>query len=210
MIELERITFSYPKAKSLVFQDFSAEFQPGEICAVTGRNGCGKTTLARLIAGVLRPAAGRISIDGEDTAKLDLFEIGRKVGFVFQDPARQLFCRTVREEISFGLENMGLPEAEIEEKAARWAEFFRLGGLLESFPGTLSCGEKQRVILAAVLAMGTRYVLLDEPTASIDMHSRGQLGELLRDIAAEGRGVILITHERAFIERYAHRELVLP
>ncbi len=210
MIELERVSFAYPKAKSFVFKDFSAAFKAGEICAVTGRNGCGKTTLARLIAGVARPSAGRITIDGGDTAGMDLFEIGRKVGFVFQDPARQLFCRTVREEIRFGLENMGLGEAEIEEKTAKWAEFFRLGALMESFPGTLSGGEKQRVVLAAVLAMGTRYVLLDEPTSSIDMKTREALGGLLRDIAAEGRGVLLISHERAFIDRFAQRELVLP
>jgi len=211
LISIEKIAFSYPKAKKLIFKDFSAEFSPGEAVAVTGKNGCGKTTLVRLLTGIERPSAGRITIDGEDTAGMDLFEIGRLIGCVFQDPARQLFCRTVREEIRFGLENMGLSEDEIESKTAKWAEFFRLDGkLLESFPGTMSGGEKQRVVLAAVLAMGTRYVLLDEPTSSIDMRARRALGELLRDIAAEGRGVIFVSHERSFIESFATRELVLP
>ena len=209
MISLERVSFRYPKTRRDILTDLSCTFAPGERVAVTGPNGCGKTTLVRLLTGILRPTAGKILLDGTDAASLELWGIGRIIGCVFQDPSRQLFCATVREEIEYGLRNLTLPEEEIAARTARYLAFFRLEHLEGAFPGTLSQGEKQRVLLAAVLAMGTRYVLLDEPTASLDMRAREELGGLLTDVAAAGSGVIFVSHERAFIEKYADRELVL-
>ena len=210
MISLENISFRYPKAGKDIISDFSCSFAPGECVAVTGRNGCGKTTLVRLITGILSPREGSISIDGRSIAGLDLCAVGRLVGCVFQDPSRQLFCPTVTEEIRYGLENMGLDEGETASHTSAWMEFFRLGHLAGAFPGKLSQGEKQRVVLAAVLAMGTRYVVLDEPTSGLDMRARQELGEHLSHLAGEGGGVIFVSHERGFIEKYATRELVMP
>lgn len=209
MISLESVSLRYPKAKREILSGFSCTFEPGACTALTGRNGCGKTTLVRAMTGMLRPSAGRVLVDGTDLAALDLFGIGRLVGCVFQDPCRQLFCRTVWEEICFGLVNMGLPEREIRERAERYLAFFRLEPLRDAFPGTLSLGEKQRVALAAVLAMGTRYLVLDEPCSGLDMRARDELGALLRALAAQGQGVIFVSHERGFIARYADREQVI-
>ena len=137
MIVLEKLSFRYPKTENDVLSGLSGSFSPGECVAVTGKNGCGKTTMVRLICGILRPTAGKITVDGGNTAKMDLFSIGRLVGCVFQDPSRQLFCTSVEEEVRFGLVNMGLPEEEIAEKTARYLKFFRLEHLAAAFPGTL-------------------------------------------------------------------------
>lgn len=209
MISLEAVSFQYRGAEKPIIKDLSCSFSPGECVAVTGKNGCGKTTLIRLVTGMLRPQSGRITIDGTDTASSDLCEIGRMAGCVFQDPSRQLFCQTVKDEIAYGLKNMGLSQSETEEKCAEWMHFFRLEHLSGAFPGNLSQGEKQRVVLAAVLAMGTRYVLLDEPTSGLDMRAREELGSYLRRLANAGSGVVFVSHERNFIDRFSTREQVM-
>lgn len=209
MLKLENVSFRYPKSEVDVINDLSCEFRPGEWVAVTGRNGCGKTTLVKLITGVLRPTGGKITLDGEDISGLDLFGIGQRVGCVFQDPSRQLFCRSVRSEISYGLRNLGLDEAEIQERVERYLALFGLEERAAAFPGNLSQGEQQRVVLAAVMALGTRYLLLDEPTSSLDLPARERLGQSLDELSKAGCGVIVISHERAFIQRWARRELVL-
>lgn len=209
MISLEDVRFSYPKAEYELIKGLSGEIRPGERVAVTGKNGCGKTTLVRLITGILRPTSGHILIDGEDTASLDLFEIGKRVGCVFQDPSRQLFCTTLDEEVKYGLINMGLPDEEIGRRADKYIEFFRLQHKRNAFPGLLSQGEKQRAVLAAVLAMDPRYIVLDEPTSGLDMEARESLGTALQELSADGRGIMFVSHERSFIERFATREWVI-
>lgn len=209
MIRLEDVHFSYPKTKYELIDGLSGEIAPGERVALTGKNGCGKTTLVRLVTGILRPSSGRVLIDGEDIAPLDLFEIGKRVGCVFQDPSRQLFCATLDEEVRYGLLNMGLPEDEVKARADRFIEFFRLQHRRDAFPGLLSQGEKQRAVLAAVLAMGPRYIVLDEPTSGLDMEAREDLGTALEELSAEGRGILFVSHERSFIEKFATREWVM-
>ena len=209
MLRLEAVSFHYPKCETNIINELSCEFNPGEWVAITGRNGCGKTTLVKLLTGVLRPSAGRIVLDGKDLSGLDLFGIGQHIGCVFQDPSRQLFCRTVTEEISYGLRNLALAESEIQERVEHYLKLFDLEDLAQSFPGNLSQGEQQRVVLAAVMALGTRYLLLDEPTSSLDMPTREKLGESLEALVQAGCGVIVVSHERAFIQRWAQRELVL-
>lgn len=209
MITLKDVTFSYPQTKKQILQSLSTEFSAGECVAVTGRNGCGKTTLIQLMCGILRPTFGSILIDGKDTVSLSLFEIGQQIGCVFQDPSRQLFCESVEEEIRFGLSAMGLEEEEIRARTEKYLTFFRLGHRRNAFPGLLSQGEKQRTVLAAVLAMGTKYILLDEPTSGLDMEGRKELGNLLRELCENSHGVIFVSHEQAFIDTYATREWVI-
>lgn len=206
MIEFREVSFRFPNAERDILHHINANFEPGRLTAVTGKNGCGKTTMVRLMTGCLRPSEGAILIDGEDIAGLNLFSIGQKIGCVFQNPSRQLFCPTVYEEIAFALKNRGAEEEEIARKWNELAPLFRLESLRDRYPGSLSRGEQQRVMLAAVLAMDTAYVLLDEPTTGLDMRARQQLGETLTEIKQSGRGVIMVTHERAFLAQYADRE----
>jgi energy-coupling factor transport system ATP-binding protein len=210
MIKVDHITYQYPPGGASVLTDFCACFERGEIVAISGKNGCGKTTLTKLLAGILRPQKGHISIEGQDIANLDLFEIGQHVGYVFQNPARQLFCETVYLEIAFGLTNLGLDQESIAQKAGYYLDYFDLARYRDDYHGKLSQGEKQRLALAAVMALGTAYLVLDEPTAGLDMRRRQELGNILRQLRqGSGCGIVLVSHETDFIARYADRELVL-
>lgn len=210
MIQAKNISFRYPKGNDWVLRNFSADFKKNDITAITGPNGCGKTTLSRLLVGILKPQRGNIYLDDVDIARLSLAEMGKKVGLVMQNPDRQIFCPTVWEEIAYGLENLDLPRAEIETRINHYLNYFQLYHQRNSFPYEMSHGEKQRLVLAAVLAMQPDYLLLDEPTASLDVYRRQLLGEMLQKIHSELRtGIIIISHDRSFIERYTTTEITM-
>ena len=210
MIRVDNISYKYPNGGAPVFSDFSAHFERGEIAAVTGKNGCGKTTLTKMLVGMLRPSSGHVSIGGLDAAGMDLFEIGQRVGYVFQNPNRQLFCDTAYNEVAYGLRNSGLDEGQAGLQADHYLEYFDLAHHRETYPGKLSLGEKQRLALAAVLALGTDYLVLDEPTTGLDVRRQRELGDILTRLGKErGCGIVLVSHEAGFIARYADRELVM-
>ncbi len=208
MITIDRVSYAYPGAQQAVLDEFSASFPPAALTAITGANGCGKTTLTKLMTGIVRPLAGRVTIDGTDIAPLSLAEIGSLVGCVFQNPTHQLFSTSVREEVSFGLRNLGLSDAQIAERVRHALTCFDLEEREDDFPLSLSHGEKQRLMLAAVLALRPAYIVLDEPTTGLDVVRRRALGVSLRQIAeSNGCGVIVVSHERAFVSRYANAEI---
>jgi energy-coupling factor transport system ATP-binding protein len=140
---------------------------------------------------------------------MSLAEIGRQVACVFQNPAQQVFCTTVEEEVAFGLKNMGLDREEIETRISSYLEYFELTEYRKTFPQSLSQGEKQRLMLAAVLAMHPRFLILDEPTTGLDIYRRKLLGDYLLRIREDGYGVIIISHQFKFIDTYADRVLHL-
>jgi energy-coupling factor transporter ATP-binding protein EcfA2 len=191
-----------------ILDDFSAVFERGQLTAVCGANGCGKTTLARLLVGILKPLRGRVLLDGAAVSGMTLTEVGRRVGFVMQDASRQLFCTSVKDEAEFGLKNMGLPADEAQARAAEYLDFFGLGKHAGRFPFELSGGEKQRLVLASVMAMRPGYLILDEPTSSLDKGMRRALGGLLLDaVKKDGVGIVLISHDRRFVGEYADAEI---
>ena len=210
MIEVNNVAFTYPHTKKQIFSNYSIVFERNEITAVTGNNGSGKTTLSKLLVGMLRPDAGNIVIDGADIADMDLCAIGKKVGYVFQNPDRQLFNDTVYNEVAFGLQNMNLPNDEIEQISSHYLSLFGLTQYREIFPGKLSHGEKQRLALAAVLALGADYLVLDEPTTGLDVRRQRELGDLLENLRSDrGCGIILISHSNEFLSRHARKRVVI-
>jgi energy-coupling factor transport system ATP-binding protein len=200
----EDIRYTYKGQTAPVLTGISASFPQGRITAVTGKNGSGKTTFAKLLVGILKPTAGTIRIDGKPTDKMTLTEIGRQIGFVMQDPSRQLFTTSVKEEIDYGLKNLSLPPEEIESRRKEYLTYFGLERYDDKFPFALSTGEKQRLILAAILAMKPGYLILDEPTSALDKGRRQTLGAYLTEIKeTQNVGIILISHDEQFIEKYA-------
>ena len=210
MISVDNITFKYPLVTAPVLSGFSARFELGEIVALTGKNGSGKTTLTKLLVGILRPLSGSILIDDLCISGMDLFEIGRRVGYVFQNPNRQLFCDTVYNEVAYGLRNLGLNETKVSQKVDYYLEYFDLRRYHKTYPGKLSLGEKQRLALAAVLALGTNYLILDEPTTGLDGRRMKEFGDMMIKLRQEfDCGIVFVSHETDFIASYADRELVI-
>lgn len=195
MIELNQVSFDYSLSEEKiinVLERLSLEFKEGEYVSIIGPNGSGKTTLARLLNGLLKPSTGEIRIDGlspED--KEDLRLIRQKVGMVFQNPDNQIITTSVEREIAFGLENLNLPYDEIRERVEWVLSAFHLWEYKNSPPHKLSGGEKQRVAIAAVLAMRPKYLILDEPTSLLDPEGREMLNLLIRKLANEGKITIL-------------------
>lgn len=169
--------------------------KPGEFVALVGPNGSGKSTLGLLLCGLLLPTSGEVRVDGHatsDPARRDA--VRRLTGIVFQNPDNQLFASTVEDEVAFGPENLGLPP---EETLARVEEALgRLGlrELRQAPPHRLAAGQKQRVALAAALALRPRYLVLDEPTALLDPASREEVREAIAGLRGEGIGLVLVTH----------------
>lgn len=201
-LHVKGITFSYPGEEEKILKNLTCHFDGGVITGLVGRNGSGKTTLARVIMGILKPQEGRILLDGRDIGEDTLAERGRKIGYVMQNPARQIFSTTVEEEVVYGLQNLGLPEEEIRRRAEHHLNYFELSHHRESFPFTLSHGEKQRLVLASILAMEPVFLILDEPTASLDNKRKALLGEYLKGLSA---GIVLISHDEEFVGRYCGR-----
>ena len=190
-------------------------FSPTKCTAIMGENGSGKTTLGKLVAGILRPASGCIFYNGQDISGWKLGEIGRQVGYLFQEPSRQIFAPSPLEEIALPLELRGMPKEQARQKAKNLLAQFDLEHIENSTTYTLSRGEKQRLAIAAAMVVSPRYFVLDEPTTGLDKDRRQMLASTLRKLMNEGMGILLISHDMEFVEdigadiRYMERGLLL-
>lgn len=207
-IELSGINFGYKKT-GFSINDVSLELYKGQIAALTGINGSGKTTVGKLIMGILKPDSGSLRIDGKDAAKMRLPETARRIGYLFQNPERQLFCATALEEIKFSLQHKGEDEQAAHRRALELLCRFSMQDRSGDYPLKLSRGEKQRLALLSVFAMDTPYYILDEPTAGLDEENRLTLLKMLEEIKESGAGLCIITHDKALIERSADKVITM-
>ncbi|MBN1154169.1 ATP-binding cassette domain-containing protein [candidate division KSB1 bacterium] len=190
MIQLNQVSFEYKNDEGnlseLALDGINLEIREGEFIAVMGRNGSGKSTFARCLNALLVPTAGEVIVDHMLTSDRDnLIEIRRKVGMVFQNPDNQIVSTTVEREIAFGLENLGVSTPVMHEVVEGTLRRFRLEEYRKHPPHLLSGGEKQRLALAAVMAMNPKYIVFDEPTAMLDPISQQELLNILYDIKSE-------------------------
>lgn len=170
MLEFDHVTFRYAKNMPVVLSDTSLKFGKGEFIAITGRNGSGKTTITRLLTGLEKPTEGRVLYEGKDITKEEASERSRFIGYVFQQPDRQMFMPTVREEIALGPYHQGKRGEELNRMVEKAMMETDTTALAEAYPRTLSRGDQQRVAIASALAMDTEYLILDEPTSGQDGH----------------------------------------
>ena len=198
-IELKDVRFSYdpqePDPKEAL-RGVSLSVEQGEFVALLGHNGCGKSTVAKLLNGMLVPTSGKVLVDGLDTAEeARQLDVRRRVGLVQQNPDNQLVAGVVEEDVAFGPENLGIPPEEMRVRVDEALKAVGMYEYRESAPHKLSGGQKQRVAIAGVIAMETACIVLDEPTAMLDPRGRTEVMEtILRLNREKGITIILITH----------------
>jgi energy-coupling factor transporter ATP-binding protein EcfA2 len=185
------------------------EIMRGDFVALIGRNGSGKTTLVKHFNGLLRPTNGSVLVNGEDASKKTVTELSKVVGYVFQNPDHQIFTPSVREEIAYGLKNMGLDEKEIETRVHRILKVVRLEGREETFPFNLGKGERQNLAVGSVLAMEPEVLIVDEPTTGLDMEGIDHIMALMEELHRNGHTVLIITHDMGVVAKYARRVVAL-
>ena len=199
-IEAKSISFSYRVEDNQkpvnVFENLNVTIREGEMTAVLGHNGSGKSTFAKHLNAILLPSGGKVYVDGIDTAdEQRLYDIRQKVGMVFQNPDNQIVATVVEEDVAFGLENIGVPPKEMRERVDRALMDVGIYEYKKHAPHRLSGGQKQRVAIAGIIAMRPKCIVLDEPTAMLAPRGRKAVMEPIHKLNKEyGITVVLITH----------------
>ena len=195
MIEVKNLKFSYDQ-EIMAINDVSFSIQEGSYTTIIGRNGSGKSTIAKLIAGLLEKKSGEILIDGLPLDEEHLTAIRRTIGIVFQNPDNQFIGSTVQDDIAFGLENHCVPQAEMDGIIQKFASKVKMSEYLNSEPTHLSGGQKQRVAIAGVLAMQPKILIFDEATSMLDPQGKAEIKKVIMDLHKESHLTILsITHD---------------
>ncbi len=214
LIRFEGVSFHYPGGPPVI-KDVDLTIHEGDIVALLGPNGAGKTTLVKHAIGLLRPVEGRVLLDGRDSRELTVAQMAASVGYVFQSPRHMLFAPTVREELAFGPKNLGYPPEVIEQNTQRALEVVRLREEIDRAPLALSFGQQKRVSIAAVLAMGSRILVMDEPTAGQDYANYMNFMDAVVGLRTAGReayrfsAILFITHDLDLALCYANRILLM-
>lgn len=198
MIRCEGLVFEYPDG-TRALDGIDLTIERGVRVAIAGRNGSGKSTLVRHWNGLLRPTAGRVLVDGTETANRRVAELARIVGMTFQDPDRQLFAGTCRREVAFGARNAGLRGRELEAAVVGALDAVGLAEPADVNPYDLGGSKRRLLAIASVLAMRTPVVVLDEPTMGLDATERERVAAVIASLAAEGRTLVAISHDPTFI-----------
>ena len=202
IIKLDNVSYYYKAynddgtvGSAVGVENVSLEIEQGSFVALVGHNGCGKSTLAKLLNGLLIPKSGTVTVNGLDTANRDnIFEIRKSVGMVFQNPDNQMVASIVEEDVAFGPENLGVPQPEIVERVQEALNQVGMSEYAKRSPHKLSGGQKQRIAIAGALAIRPQVLVLDESTAMLDPLGRREVLAVAHDLNAKGMTVVLITH----------------
>ena len=207
IITVDHVSFAYEEKGEEAVRDVSLSIPRGAFYAILGQNGSGKSTLAKLMNGLYTPSAGRVTVCGMDTQEeKNTWSIREKAGMVFQNPDNQLVATMVREDVAFGLENIGVPTAEMPARIERALADVGMQAFADRAPHTLSGGQKQRVAIAGVLAMRPEAIIFDESTAMLDPQGRREVLSAVRRLNQEqGITVLWITH---FMEEAAQCQTI--
>ena len=212
-IEVKNLSYSYLQEKNLVLENISFNIKEGEVYGIIGPSGCGKSTLLLALSGLIPHSIkgdviGNILINGKDLLKSNLMELSQKVQILFQSPDSQLFALNVEDEITFGLENLNLPWFEIERRLNTVLEDLGIEHLRNRSIEELSSGQKQKVALAAILAMEPKVLLFDEPTANLDQPSIRNLIELVKELKKKYT-ILIVEHNVELVKEVCDRVLLM-
>ena len=206
MIEFKNVSASYD-GELPILRDVSFRIPDGDFVAFVGTNGAGKSTTMRLVNGLLKPSSGQVLIDGVPTTQLRTSQLAEKVGFLFQNPDRQICCSTVREELLFGFRAQGRADAEAQAKVDAMIERFGFDGDAEPF--LLNRGTRQLLALASIIVMEPPVVVLDEPTTGLDFRECAKVMDVIAELNARGTTVIMVCHDMEVVADYAKRVIAM-
>lgn len=206
MIQFKNVVSSYDGVTPIL-KDVSFTIDDGDFVAFVGTNGAGKSTTMRLCNGLLKPDSGEVLIDGMPTTRLRTSELARRVGFLFQNPDRQICCGTVREELLFGFTAQGGITPEAEERVDAIVREF--GFDPEAEPYLLNRGTRQLLALASIIVMETPVIILDEPTTGLDYRECMKVMEVIERLHKQGTTVIMVCHDMEVVADFAERVIVM-
>lgn len=213
-IQAEHLAYAYPEAEGgsgiSVFRDLNLTVEEGSFVAVLGRNGCGKSTLAKHCNAIALPEGGTMTVFGMDTRQEEnLIPIRRTVGMVFQNPDNQIVANVVEEDVAFAPENLGVPSQEIRRRVDEALKQVGMYEYREHAPHLLSGGQKQRVAIARALAMKPDILCFDEPTSALDPELTGEVLKVIRQLARQRTTMVIVTHEMAFARDVADQVIFM-
>ena len=197
-IEVKNVGFQYAKSeeRESALKRISFSIEKGEFVSLVGKNGCGKSTLAKLLNGLFEPSEGTVSVSGVDTSNEDtIFEVRSKAGMVFQNPDNQMVATIVEDDVAFGPENLGVEPSEIIKRVDESLGAVGMSDYKNSTASRLSGGQKQRVAIAGVLAMKPEIMILDEATSMLDPDGREEVMSVVKKMNDGGITIINITHD---------------
>lgn len=205
-IEVEHLTFSYDGEQD-VLKDVSFQIEQGSYTTIVGHNGSGKSTIAKLLIGLMEAKAGKIRVDGMELNEKTVYDIRDKIGIVFQNPDNQFIGATIADDIAFGLENHQVAQEKMQQIIEDYARRVNMSKYLNSEPTKLSGGQKQRVAIASVLAIAPEILIFDESTSMLDPQGKAEINALIQKIHKESHlTIVSITHD---IEEMAHSDHVI-
>ena len=208
ILELDNINFSYNKEKQIL-KNVSFKINKGDMAAIVGRNGAGKSTISKLICGFYKPTSGRILFDGKDMVNDTIKERSDKIGFVMQNPNQMISKTMVYDEVAFGLKIRGLSDSKIKERVYETLKVCGLYGYRNWPISALSYGQKKRVTIASILVLNPDMIILDEPTAGQDFKHYTEIMEFLVELNKKGVTILMVTHDMHLMLEYTNKVIVL-
>ena len=208
MIRAQNLRHVYKNSsgEKVALDNLNFSIDDGEFVAIIGTNGSGKSTLAKHFNALLLPTSGKIFVDGLDTSdEKNLWRVREKVGIVFQNPDSEIVAAVVEDDVAFGLENLGIEPKKIRERVDLALDDVNMSDYKKFAPNKLSGGQKQRIAIAGVIAMRTKIIVFDEPTAMLDPQGRREILDLVKRLHAQGKTIIFITH---FMEEAAQAQRI--
>ena len=205
VLEFKNVCFSYNETANV--HDLNVKIKKGDFTAITGSNGAGKSTFSKLCNGLLQPSAGDVFVLGQNTKRNKVSSLAKHIGFLFQNPDRQICCSTVEEEIAFSLKNNGLSKEEIQRKVEATIKEF--GFDAKSEPFNMSRGQRQRLCLACLIALNPEILILDEPTTGLDYRECMEMMNRIRELNENGTTVIMVCHDMEVVLDFAKSVIVM-
>lgn len=208
ILDIKQLAYQYGTGNQ-VLKGIDLEIREGEFIAILGHNGSGKTTLVKHFNGLLQPTAGQVLVNGKDTSSSTIFEIGKEIGYVFQNPDHQIFSDTVYDEVAFSPKLRGFDKTAIDGLVKEALKAVDMQGYEQEDPFSLTKGERQRIAVAAVLSAQPKIIILDEPTTGLDFKEQCKMMQLIQRLNDNGHTIIMVTHTMWVVAEYAHKVAVI-